>query len=70
MALEKLSNSSKINRNNYKIFSDLQKLNNEKIFELELEKIEKVNKKEINKFPILNNYEKFSYNDDFIFKKD
>jgi hypothetical protein len=68
-ALETAAKDSKINKNNVKVFSDLQKLNNEKIFTIELENKEKVNKQKIENNPLLKNYKNFSYNNDALVKE-
>lgn len=68
-ALESSKYNWKIDNNNSKLFFDLQKLNNEKIFILELENKEKINKQKIEKYSIFNNYNLFSYNNDLLIKE-
>lgn len=59
----------KVNTTTDKVFSDLLKLNNEKIFNLELENIEKTNKIKIWNNELLKNYKIFWYNNELIFKE-
>jgi hypothetical protein len=68
-ALSILSNSDKINSKNYKQFSDLQKLNNEKIFELEYNLIIDSNKTKLNNLSYLKDFKIISYNEDLIFEE-
>jgi len=72
-ALEKVINSLsldwKINKNNEKIISDLQKLNNEKIFDLELELLEKESKQKLTGNNLIKDYKIVSYNPNTIFKE-
>ncbi|MDD3144636.1 MAG: transglutaminase domain-containing protein [Candidatus Gracilibacteria bacterium] len=65
-ALNSLHNSSKLTEKNRVIIYDLQKLNNEKIFNLELDNKEKINEIILKNIPILNNFSRFYYNSDAI----
>lgn len=67
--LIKMSNDWSINSQNAKSIYDFQKLNNEKIFEIELKKEEDKNKKSLDSFKVLSWYTNFSYNTDFVFKE-
>lgn len=69
-SLDNISNGEKINEKNKKTISELQKLNNEKIFEIELKKEEEKAKRFFASFPSLSKYKNIAYNKDFIFKKD
>jgi hypothetical protein len=69
-ALNTLSNSNKINDKNYKQFFDLQKLNNEKIFDIEYDSIINFNKKILDNLSYLKDFKIFSYNEDIIFIED
>jgi len=64
--LNNLHNSPKITDNNRVIIYDLQKLNNKKIFNLELDNKEKINQIILKNIPILNNFSRFYYNSDAI----
>jgi hypothetical protein len=66
-AIDKISNSNRLNNSNHKLIFDLQKLNNEKIFNLEFEKLETENKKNLENYSILNNFKNKIYNKDLIF---
>ena len=66
----KLNNSGKINLKNNKILSDIQKLNNEKIFSLELINSEYAAKTEIEKNSLFNNYNLKLFNNEAIIKED
>lgn len=68
-ALENAGKNWKINKSNANVFSDLQKLNNEKIFAIELESREKMNKQNISNNPLLKDYKIFSYNNDTLIKE-
>lgn len=67
--LESYSNSYKINSANSKTFSDLQKINNEKIFEIEFKKLTTPNKTKISGLSYLNNFKNIVYNNDAIFNE-
>ena len=67
--LASINNSGKLTKNNEKIILDLEKLNNEKIFNLELESKEKVNKLKIANNSLLDDYELFFYNPDALIKE-
>lgn len=66
----KIKKSSKVNSKNFKLINDLHKLNNEKIFFLELNKKEINNKIKINWTSLLNDYKHFFYNNEWIVKED
>lgn len=66
-AIDAIGNSNKLNNSNHKLIFDLQKLNNEKIFNLEFEKTENENKIKLDSFNVLNNFKNKFYNKDLIF---
>lgn len=68
-ALNNLHNSSKLTEKNKIIIYDLQKLNNEKIFSIELDIKEKINITNIKNIAILNNFSRFYYNEDALIKE-
>lgn len=67
--INKLSDDWKINKNNEKILSDLQKLNTEKIFDLKLESLEKDWRQNFIWNNLIKDYKIVSYNPDAIFKE-
>lgn len=70
-SLNKIYDSSSINSKNSFILEDLQKLNNEKIFSLEQEKLKKSTDTFLSKNPILENFKQKVYNkDDFLILED
>ncbi|MDD2907306.1 MAG: transglutaminase-like domain-containing protein [Candidatus Gracilibacteria bacterium] len=69
-SLDSISSGGKINSKNAKIIFDLQKLNNEKIFDLELEKKEKNNKILLQTNPLLSDFKTFYYNPDALILED
>lgn len=68
--LSKIWDIWRINKNNEKIFFDLQKLNSEKIFTIEFDNKQKINKQKISNNNLLNKYKIVSYNNDALIIED
>lgn len=67
--LQKIYDSNKVNYKNNELLTEIQELNNEKIFNLRLKIQEKNNKNIFAKYPILSNFKHKIYNKNFLFKE-
>lgn len=69
VAFNNIKSKKTLNKESYKLITDLQKLNEEKIFNLELEKYKKLNEVKIKNQELLNIYKNKSYNNELIFNE-
>lgn len=67
--LDNISDSKWINANNSKLIGELQKINNEKIFELEFKNLEQKSKNVISSIKDLSFYTDFLYNEEWLIKE-